>query len=246
MTGVSLEGHVLEQQLAPAAQAHLVEIQHGIRIQGSILGGGIISFPDMKKVLYLIIAVSAFLAWKDWNYRDIVHEPGVLVPEKPVQRNLGDGEPIWVDDYRLTRRAEFDIRARVLSREDYWLGDESDLAPVDLALGWGAMSDQAVLDRITITQGSRWYFTRYELPAPIPDRAIINNSGNMHMIPSNSWVLKKLKELRRGDVVWLKGYLVDIDADSGFYWRTSMRRDDTGNGSCEILYVENILIEERG
>jgi hypothetical protein len=200
----------------------------------------------MKKVLYFSLVIIALLAWRDWNRREIVHEPGVLVPEAPKQRNLGEGEPIWLEDYRLTRRAEFDIRARVLSREDYWLGSESSLAPVDLALGWGAMSDQAVLDRITITQGSRWYFTRYEFPAPIPDREIINHSGNMHMVPANSWVLKKLKELRRGDVVWLKGYLVDVDSDSGFYWRTSLRRDDTGNGSCEIVYVENIQIEEQG
>jgi hypothetical protein len=199
----------------------------------------------MKKVLYVCLILLAVLAWRDWNRREIVHEPGVLVAELPRQRNVEGGDPILLDEYRLTRRAEFDIRARVLSREDYRWGSESDLSPIDLALGWGAMSDQAVLDRISIRQGSRWYFTRYELPAPINDQAIINNSSNMHMIPSNQWVLKKLKEVRRGDVVRLKGFLVDIDSDSGFFWRTSLRRDDTGDGSCEIVYVGDIYIEER-
>jgi hypothetical protein len=106
------------------------------------------------------------------------------------------------------------------------------------------MSDQAVLDRISITQGARWYFTRYELPAPLPDRDIINNSSNMHMIPANTWVRKKLKEIRKGNIVQFQGSLVDVDADSGFFWRTSLRRDDTGNGSCEIFYVESLYIEE--
>ena len=123
------------------------------------------------------------------------------------------------------------------------MGKRVGLSPIDLALGWGAMSDQAVLDRITITQGSRWYFTRYDLPAPISDQGIINNSSNMHMVPANPWVLKKLKDVRRGNLVRLKGFLVDIDSDSGFRWRTSLRRDDTGNGSCELFYVEDIYIE---
>jgi hypothetical protein len=197
----------------------------------------------MKKALYFSLALLAFIAWRDWSQREIVHAPGVLVPETPRQRDLEGGDPLLLDGYRLTHRAEFNIRARVLSREDYWLGSEADLSPLDLALGWGPMSDQSVLDRITITQGSRWYFTRYELPAPISDKAIINNSANMHMIPSNSWVRKKLKKLRRGDVVQLTGFLVDVDGDSGFRWRTSLRRSDTGNGSCEILYLEHIHIE---
>ena len=197
----------------------------------------------MKKVLYITLVVLAVLAWRDWNRREIVHEPGVLVTELPRQSAMAGSDPILLDEYRLTRRAEFNIRARVLSREDYRWGSESDLSPIDLALGWRAMSDQAVLDKITITQGSRWYFTRYDLPATISDQAIINNSSNMHMVPANPWVFKKLKDVRRGDVVRLKGFLVDIDSDSGFRWRTSLRRDDTGNGSCELFYVEDIYIE---
>ncbi len=246
VAGMRLERHVFKQQFAPAAQTHLLKTQHGIQIQGGNWWSDIISFLQMKKVLYLSLLVLAFLAWRDWTHREIVHEPGVLVTELPRQRNLQDGDPIVLDEYRLKRRAEFDIRARVLSREDYRWGTESDLSPIDLALGWGAMSDQAVLDRMTISQGSRWYYFRYKLPAPIPKQAMINNSGNMHMVPSNKWVLKKLKEIRRGDVVRLKGFLVDVDSDAGFTWRTSLRRDDTGGGSCEIVYVSDIYIEERG
>jgi hypothetical protein len=133
----------------------------------------------------------------------------------------------------------------VLSRENYHLGDEAELSPVDLALGWGVMSDQAVLDRIDITQGGRWYFTRYEYPAPISDAQIIRNSGNVHVVPANEWVRDRLGDVRVGDLLQARGYLVDVDRDDGFYWRTSLRRDDTGGGSCEIFYVEQIHIEPR-
>jgi len=51
-----------------------------------------------------------------------------------------------------------------------------------------------------------------------------------------------LMQLREGDVITLKGYLIDVDHDSGWKWRTSMTRSDTGGGACEIVYVESIAV----
>jgi hypothetical protein len=50
-------------------------------------------------------------------------------------------------------------------------------------------------------------------------------------------------KVREGDVIVLQGYLVDVDHDSGWRWRTSMNRTDTGAGACEIVFVEFISIE---
>jgi hypothetical protein len=197
----------------------------------------------MKKALLIGIALLLLLAWRDWSRRELVHAPGILVKESPKQGAAEGAAPVQIGGYRLTPRASFDLRARVLSVEKYRWGDEADLSPVDLAMGWGPMSDQSVLDRITITQGGRWYFTRYEYPAPLSDRQIINHSSNMHMIPANAWVEKKLSEIRKGHVVQATGFLVDVASDSGFRWFTSLKRDDTGNGSCEIFYVESLYIE---
>jgi len=199
----------------------------------------------MKNTFYLLLVVLVILAVRHWEQRAIVHDPGVLVPEMPRQVDLANPEPFRVEGFVLTPRAEFRLRARVLSRENYSLGDEADLSPVDLALGWGVMSDQAVLDRIAIRQGGRWYYTRYDHPAPISDRQIINHSGNMHMIPANDWVEDKLDDVRTGDLIQARGFLVDVDRDDGFYWRTSRSRADTGGGSCEIFYLEQLHIEPR-
>ena len=203
------------------------------------------SILEGKKILIVVLVLLAGMAYRDWSSRDIEYPPGVLVSEFPKQTNVQGLASVTMDDYELTPRAEFEIRARVLSREDYSWGNEADLSPVDLALGWGVMSDQAVLDRIKISQRSRWYYTRYELPAPISDREIIQNSGNMHMVPAQNWIRKKLKAVRVGDIVRLRGRLVDIDHPSGWRWRTSLSRDDTGGGSCEIVYLEEIEIEDR-
>ena len=198
----------------------------------------------MRNGFYLLLFVLILLAWRNWENRAIEHEPGVLVPETPRQTDPGEAAPFRVDGFVLTPRADFRIRARVLSRENYYWGDDAGRAPVDLALGWGVMSDQAVLDRIEITQGGRWYFTRYDYPAPLPDQDIIRHSGNMHMIPANDWVRDKLKSIRAGQLIQARGRLVDVDHESGFYWRTSLTRNDTGGGSCELFYVEQIFIED--
>ncbi len=196
----------------------------------------------MKRWLYLLLAIAAILVWRDWQRREIVHAPGVLVPEVPRQQAAADPGPFALEGYSLTRRARFELRARVLSREDYNWGAEAELSPMDLALGWGAMSDQSILDRIEVSQGGRWYFTRYDLPAPLADGAIIRQSSNMHMVPADALVRDRLERVRRGDIIWARGYLVDADHPSGFRWRTSLRRDDTGNGSCELFYVERFEI----
>jgi hypothetical protein len=198
-----------------------------------------------KKILLIVLVLLAGMAYRDWSLREIEYAPGVLVAEVPKQVDVQGLASLTLDDYELIPRAEFKIRARVLSRKDYNWGTEADLSPMDLALGWGVMSDQSVIDRIEISQGSRWYHTRYKLPGPISDRDIIQNSGNMHMVPAQSWITKKLKDVRVGDIVRLRGKLVDIDHPSGWHWRSSLRRDDTGGGSCEIVYLEDIEIEAR-
>lgn len=199
----------------------------------------------MKRALCPLLVIAAVFAWRDWSQREIVHPPGILVPEAPRQAPPGRVQAIRLEDYLLTPRASFELRARVLSREDYRWDAGADLAPVDLALGWGSMSDQAVLDRIEVSQGARWYYTRYEHPSPLADRDIIRQSGNMHLVPATPAILARLKEIRRGDVVWLRGYLVDADHESGFRWRTSLSREDTGDGACELFYIERIAIEPR-
>ena len=186
--------------------------------------------------------VLCFLAYREYTSKPIETSPGVLVSEQPIQKTVGNSV-FGFDDYVLTRRASFEIRARVLSTERYYFDAGADLSPIDLALGWGAMSDQSVLDRLKISQSGRWYRTRYDYPAPIPDQLLISSSSNMHMIPANSSIEKRLKKLRVGEVVVLEGYLVDADDGAGWHWSTSLSRTDTGNGACELVYVESVRVD---
>jgi hypothetical protein len=99
-----------------------------------------------------------------------------------------------------------------------------------------------VLKRIDISQSGRFYFWRYEGDAPIPRREIEMSSANMHLIPATAAVEKTLKSVRVGQVVWLKGYLVEVKGDDGFRWLSSLTREDTGNGACEVIWVEDARV----
>jgi hypothetical protein len=51
-----------------------------------------------------------------------------------------------------------------------------------------------------------------------------------------------LSRLRPGQVVTLSGELVDGMRDDGMWIRTSLVRDDTGAGACEVLLVSDVTL----
>ncbi len=141
--------------------------------------------------------------------------------------------------YSFTNPEQFELEARVLSREDYGSGRESDLSPTDLALGWGRMMDAEVVEQIDVRQRGRWYYWESE-SFPIPQTQIRRSSANMHMVPANETVARELDRVTRGDRIRIVGRLVDISAEDGWRWRSSRTRTDTGNGACELLLLERI------
>jgi hypothetical protein len=145
-------------------------------------------------------------------------------------------------DATLQPLAGFSIEARVLGREDYRIGRESEFSPTDLALGWGRMTEDAVLSRLKISQSSRWYRYRWKDAPPIPLQDIIRSSANMHMIPADDAVAAALRRIERGDHVRIDGWLVQIDGKD-WRWRSSLTRDDSGGGACELVYVCSITPE---
>lgn len=164
--------------------------------------------------------------------------PRVLAGHPPLQ----SGVPATLSPFRLAAAelrplAGFSLEARVLSREDYSFGREADLSPTDLALGWGRMRDEAVLSRLDISQSGRWYQYRWQGESPLPIKEIVRSSANMHMIPADAAAAAALARVRAGERVRIDGWLVEAVAADGWRWRSSLSRDDSGSGACEVVYV---------
>lgn len=143
--------------------------------------------------------------------------------------------------HRIVPLEKFDFAARVLGTEHYSFDREAKLAPVDLALGWGPMARSEVLEKISISQSGRFYFWRVE-EFPIPQRDIETHSANMHMVPASAAVERTLKSIKPGQSVSFSGYLIEARAPDGWHWRSSLSREDTGAGACELVWVERISV----
>lgn len=186
-----------------------------------------------------VIVVGGWYQYQQRAQKPIPHANGVLVQRDPVQSMLDRGEVWQKDSYTIKALADFDIEARVLSKELYSTGREADLSPVDLALGWGSMSDSEVLSALSISQRNRFYYYRWENQPPRPPSEIASHSANMHLIPANAQIEKTLKEVKSGQVIKLRGKLVAVSAPDGWRWQSSLTRDDTGAGACELFRVES-------
>jgi hypothetical protein len=96
-----------------------------------------------------------------------------------------------------------------------------------------------------LSQSNRFYYWRVPSSSPLPKELIITHSANTHVIPRNSMIASQLSRLRPGQVVSLSGELVDGVRDDGVWIKTSMVRDDTGAGACEVLLVSDVALAPR-
>jgi len=193
----------------------------------------------MFRILLIIFIAALTIAWIDREPRLL--PAGELAPRAPVQLKQSNLNEIEYRDYRLAPRAFYLITARVLGREDYFLDKESDISPTDLALGWGPMSNSDVLEKFEITQSNRWYYWRTK-NLPISRSEVRNNSANVHLIPANKEISERLKDVDVDEVISMEGYLVDARGRDGSLWKTSLTRNDTGQGACELFYVEKLHV----
>jgi hypothetical protein len=187
-------------------------------------------------------AVALLAAWQIVSSRPIHRDPGEIAAEDPLQSDLDEPWTLSRDDFQVVGQARFSAEVRVLARERYRLGALADVSPLDIAVGWGPMSDSKVLADIDITQSGRFYFWHYDDEPPIPREDIEQHSANWHLVPANSGIWNKLSGLRVGDVVKLDGMLVNLENPEAGTMTTSLRRDDTGAGACEIIYVEHASV----
>lgn len=176
--------------------------------------------------------------WLAW----IVLTPAPQAPQVAQPGGELTASGLRVGNHRLYALAPFQLdAARVLGREDYRFDRGAQLSPTDLALGWGPMDDPQVFGRIEIRQSNRWYYWR-TTEYPIPRRDIERHSANMHMIPANAEVASVLARLKPGVRISLAGQLVRVEGDDGFRWVSSLSREDTGDGACELVWVERLSV----
>lgn len=214
----------------------------------------------MFGVVVLMFAGDPAQALVQKNYLDFYHgkraldvadpEGGPLAPDAPLQKGLEEDFEIEWEGYTIKAVQGFGIEALVLGRQNYSEGDMGSLVPMDLAMAWGKVSDPAWVKHLKVEQSDRVYRWSFPRGTVLDQRTVETSSANMHIMPASPEVLQKLKNVDRGDVVRLTGFLVNIskeatEDEAGFYWRSSLIRTDTGLGACELILVTSVDIEGR-
>jgi len=193
----------------------------------------------LRRIVALsLLALLLFAAWLFWPWRPIPRGPGVLAPAEPIQTNIPRIALGTLHGFQIEGLAVYDITARVLRTKHYHSGPASKLVPFDVAVAWGPMSDQSVLDRLRITQGNRFFFYRWSNAPPLSAQQMISHAANMHVISANPQVASFVQWVRPGEVVKMRGYLVNVRGPNGFHWNSSLTRNDSGSGACELFYVD--------
>lgn len=178
---------------------------------------------------------------EEFDEIDVSQEPEQIASSSndPIIKNVKDGK------FTITPVAKYKIAGVVVSKKSYNDGWRSELAPFDLALAWGKLAEPEYSKYITYSQSDRWYFYEYGAGSPFDNNFVISHSSNNHIIPSNENILRAIKIIKKEQKIILEGFLVNLKGryrDGNFWWNSSLIRTDTGDGSCELIYVKKVRI----
>lgn len=149
---------------------------------------------------------------------------------------------------RMVGLADFSSEVLILRRERYDRGTTedplSDYSPMDVVAGWGQAGRAAVRRPVHLAQGRRRYAFWYAGGPDVPKETsgFGSMTANWHLIPVDRSVGEKMEEIGSGDVVRLEGRLVRVRLRDGSWATSSLSRNDSGDGACEILLVEHVRI----
>jgi hypothetical protein len=114
----------------------------------------------------------------------------------------------------------------------------------DLCVIWGDTAFSEHLDEITFANGifTCNVSTRSDVAWQAFDMRELSNN---HLISDDPVVRRAIRKVGVGDQVRLRGWLASYGADGGPVRGTSTTRNDTGDGACETILVDDFEIVSR-
>lgn len=156
----------------------------------------------------------------------------LAAPARPISCEVGD------QSVELTPRYGYDISALVFGVSRKYLSDSRGAIAADLGLLWGKNTDPEIYRHVKLRVMMDWYTAEWPAGRTFDVFAAANN----HCVTCDPAVKARLRNLRAGDQVRIRGKLVDARFTgrdgSSIDWKTSTTRRDTRGGSCETLYIE--------
>ena len=205
-----------------------------------------------------LLFFSSLIAFLFGLYKgDALPSPAELLPalgNEPKQKSIS--RPAFettVNEivYRVKPLHDYELWGLVFSKHyadsliDYAHKEWGDhLNTVDLCVIWGRNAFSGIYEAMRFRSG-QW--TCYaQSSAAIWEQFSLNGLSNNHILTDRDAIRRMLKQVRLGDQIHFRGYLVEYSHADGFYRGTSATRDDTGDGACETVFIEEFDILQQG
>ncbi len=212
----------------------------------------------MKMALIVfLIGVVLFLVGKTGLNRKPIDTSLVnRLAKEPAQRLLEESDPLAAPIYlkfekqlyTLYPRAQYSIEGLIVSqhRSDSLFdlaharsGDT--LNSRDICTVWGRNLTAGVYRDVDFWSGDWTCYFQWTSPE-VGASFKFDEISNTHVLAKDPVIRAKIDELEIGDEYKMSGRLVDYEQAFGGRRNSSLNRTDTGNGACEVMYVESIEV----
>lgn len=192
-------------------------------------------------VKYLVFCVCIAAGYVVYTTFPIDRGPGIMAKDEPKITRITWQEPFTFKGATLTPQKLIEAEVRIVKRKRYFFDPFSKFSPVDAVVGWNEMSDQRNLDYIYFSLDDRDFELDLTRP-PLKLSQIKGESDFWHFIPSTVQIDEELKKLRDGNIIKVKGMLVDMSHETLFNYSTRTTLTDNVKKKAFLVWVEDIQV----
>ena len=211
----------------------------------------------LKRIVSIFFVISLIVFGVSFFLRDSLSGDTQIVNAvlvEPVQTETSAEKIVYEKDgYRaeITPLFDYELAGLIVTQHnaDEWLDYFHKNDPFntkDLCVVWGDNAASGVYQEGKYKSGDFTCFWKFDSQA---DWKQFNQTkiSNNHLIPANDHIADLIKQTNIGDQISFKGYLssYSITTDDGATIGergTSTTREDTGNNSCEVVYVTDFTV----
>lgn len=204
------------------------------------------------KLKYFVLVSFILLVISFWNRHNLYENMPVVddLSQEPLQVEIKEPEfSINVNDidYYIQPLYDYDIYGMVVSyrhhNSKYGLHKlwNDNLNVADFCLVWRDNAFKAQFDKLDFYSG------QFTCNVKTSDRQAWESFNmfqlsNNHLLTADTSIRDKLKDIKIGDQIRIRGWLSSYRNSKGGSRGTSITRDDSGNGACETIYVNQVDI----
>ena len=162
------------------------------------------------------------------------------ITKQPFLKPCCKGPYCW----EFTPIYNYDITAYVFGTSYKFASKLKDVAAADIGLLWGENAVKKLYKDVKLRVMMDHYYVRWKSGGYFN----MQDAANTHTLSCDNEAFKKIKSIKSGDQVRLKGYLVNVKLSKELgetnprkimKWDSSITRTDKREGACEIIYIKS-------